>query len=411
MFTQQLKIRTMKNSNFFYITALVILFSSCGNQNNRADYFEGMDAMPMGEYDNYDQNDQYVEGNYQMTNNQQSGGSGEQAYSNAGKSSSKVEMKPFMDKKTGMPFCHLPLPSNWKINSNATGQQPGITGPNGVNVFTIAPKSYMFTNDQYTQQMYQQAGQQMRRPIGSKNVVSELKSEMQRNGLTFVKQYDLPSVAQSDKAYSDKLWKVGAMQSNFAATASEWADQNGKKSLIIIHYFEHSSQGLVTWGYYGSLMEAAPNAFQDASQALIYAVSNVQYNEQQIQAYNRNEQQKSNQSWAAHNQKMRQNQANFDATQQAYRSNSDAINNSIMSTYRSQNESSDRTQRQYINSIREENTVTNPYDGKQYQVDQNYNQTWMNSNGDYIQSNDAFYNPNGDQNVYQYDWTEVEPQY
>ncbi|MEZ5021968.1 MAG: hypothetical protein R2728_01675 [Chitinophagales bacterium] len=402
----------MKNSNFFYIAALVILFSSCGSQNQEAKYYEEFDTNQMGEYNNVDQGNYNQEGNYQEANYQEiNQPNNSQNNSKAKRGSSKVEMKTIMDNQTGLPYCYMPLPANWKLNPKTTGNEPAITGPNDINVYNVAFKTFVYSNDQYMAQMYQQAGQQMRRPVGSKNVKNELQAELNKNGYTFVKQYDLPGVAQSDKNYNDKLWKVGPMQSTFGATASEWVNQNGKKILILTHYFEHAGQGLVSWGYYGNAMETPASEFENAAQTLIYAATNIKYNDQQIQAHNRSEQQKSNQSWASHNQKMKNNQANFEATQQAYRSSNDAINNSIMSTYRNQSASSDRTQQRYINSIREENTVTNPYDGQQYQVDQNYNQTWMNSNGDYIQSNDAYYNPNGDQNVYQYDWQEVEPEY
>lgn len=58
--------------------------------------------------------------------------------------------------------------------------------------------------------------------------------------------------------------------------------------------------------------------------------------------------------------------------------------------------------------IREEETVN--YNGNSYQVDAGADQYWMNSNNEYIMSNDAFYNPNADNSVNNYDWQEVSPE-
>ncbi len=81
-----------------------------------------------------------------------------------------------------------------------------------------------------------------------------------------------------------------------------------------------------------------------------------------------------------------------------------------MKSYRTQQESSDRGQQQFNNYLRDEETVTNPYDGQQYQVESGADQYWMNRDGQSIQSNDAFYNPNADNEFNYQEWMEVQPE-
>ena len=61
--------------------------------------------------------------------------------------------------------------------------------------------------------------------------------------------------------------------------------------------------------------------------------------------------------------------------------------------------------------INEEETVYNPLDGKNYQVNAFSTQNWMDSNGNLIQNNDLFYTPNGDINLNNREWTKVNNTY
>ncbi len=106
----------------------------------------------------------------------------------------------------------------------------------------------------------------------------------------------------------------------------------------------------------------------------------------------------------AYQNRRQQNQSNWN-TYQANRQQQAAGFDNYMNGLRESSNQRDKSHRQYINTLNEEETVTNPYNGKQYQIDSGANQTWMNADGEYIQSNDAFYNPNA--NSYQ-EWQEVQ---
>ncbi len=324
---------------------------------------------------------------------------------------SEIIMHPVMDTTRNMVSHSMPLPASWKVNSPQTIEEPNISGPHDIKVFYRIGGMFTFSQDPYQQELYQATGQTMHPPLSAEQIMQqELAPILRKNGLQLIKQYPLPSVAQRNHAYDNKLFKSMPTQSSFDVIGSEWTDNKGIQSLVIVNQSVQGGQGLIFWTYRMQLMDAPVEHFEAAKKALIYGIVNTQDNPQQIQAYNASEQRKTNQSWAQHNSRMRQNQQSFDRQQQIHRDTVEATNNASMSAYRNRDASTDRSQQRTINSINEEETVSNPYNGQQYQIDSGANQTWMNADGEYIQSDDAFYDPNADYDAGYQDWEEVYPE-
>lgn len=63
-----------------------------------------------------------------------------------------------------------------------------------------------------------------------------------------------------------------------------------------------------------------------------------------------------------------------------------------------------------IDSIRGEQSMRDPNTGQTYKVESGSDQYWKNDQGEYIKSDDKFYNPNRDPNVNKQDWNEMEEQ-
>jgi hypothetical protein len=154
-------------------------------------------------------------------------------------------------------------------------------------------------------------------------------------------------------------------------------------------------------------LQAEPAHFARAKKQLIFALSNTRYNLQPIMAYNQQEAQRVGQSWASHNQRMMQNQANFEASQRAHVNKSNAINDAIMSGWKERNAASDRSQEQFLDVINERSNVVDPTTGQGYKVASGANQYWMNSNGEYIGTELHDYNPNLDENMNEVKWQEL----
>lgn len=391
----------MKPSSYFLFGIFFITIISCTspNKSDNSNSQEEPNALAITNYSNHaqEQSNTYVainEGGTQETFTQNQAG--------------KIVMHPVIDPKTNQPTSHIPLPANWKIQTNVQTNAPGITGPDGIEVYFYAYQSFMYSNDQYMQQAYQASGQQMRHPAGIENVMNQDIAQMAQSvGLKFIKQYPLPQIARADKNYSDKLYKVGQQQNTFLAAGSDWEDSKGNKAVIITHYNENVGQGSIYWGYYVQVLGSEAAAFENAKNAYIYGLVNTQHNPQSIAAYNQAEAAKANQSWATHDQKMRNDQANFDARQRAHQSSVDAWNKSSMDGYNSRNASQDRMHNKTINSINETQNITDPNTGQQYQVEGYSKHYWVNGQGEYISSDSSLYNPNLDPNYNHQNWEEA----
>ncbi len=401
----------MKNSNIYLFAMLLLVFSACSNQNKSA-YYDDYAYYADEEQAYYE--DEYYEDNGQgnipaeyvnQNMNSNNATPNNQPKNTSSNRNVKTVMHTVPSSQFSSPFAQIPLPANWKINTNQKVGEPSVSGPNGIKVYDYKGQFFMYSSDPYMQQSYQMAGQPMKRPVGAASVLkNDLMAQFNKLGQTFVKQYPLPQLAQVNKSYDSKLWKALPTQSKFEVLGSEWTDGKGNKSIVILNYSENTSQGSTYWGYYLSVLEAPINVFEKAKEAYIYGLANIQHNPQNIQAYNRSEQQKSNASWAAHNQKMANKQASFNASQKRLNDTYSEISDINMQGYKNRTAIQDQGYSNYINSVREVENVYNPTNGQSYEVQSGYNQYWMNNNGEYIQSNDYNYNPNTDPNANQYNW-------
>jgi hypothetical protein len=367
----------MKTVGLSILSVLIISTSSCSGQNYGDGYYNS--SQP-----------QYV----QMAHE-----SGER----------NVEMKNISDPNTGQVVAQMPLPASWKLNPNPTGEQPALTGPGGIEIRNFGAQSFAFSSDPYMNQMYEQNGQSVRQPVGIETVIREdIARSARQQGFKFERMYPLPKLTQADKAYSDQLLTYGQQQKSFDVAGVEFTGKDGNKELLIVHYYETFGMGLYYWGYYLQNLTAPASNFESAKQAYIYGLENIRHNPAAIAAFNSRESSKLNANDAAFQSRMRQNQASFEATQRAHVNSSNAINESQMSIYRSQSESFDRSNQRISNGILEENTIYNSSNGETYQIEGHSDTYWMNSNGEYIPSDNSLYNPNTDPNVNSTDWVEGE---
>lgn len=226
-------------------------------------------------------------------------------------------------------------------------------------------------------------------------------------GFQYVKHYEIPEISKLDKWYSDQLYKAMPTNSYVKAYGSEWKDKNGKPYFLIIRLNASETQYMLNWYYMSSLLEADASVFEQAKKQYIFALSNMRYNLEPIMKYNKEEAQRIGQSWEAFNKKMVANQAAFEAQQRAHVNKSNAINDAIMSNWKSGNASSDRNQENFIDMIREETNVQNTETGKIYKVQEGANLYWMNQDGDYIGTKSPTYNPNLDETINEQKWQEL----
>ncbi len=303
----------------------------------------------------------------------------------------------------------IPLPSDWIINN-----KPGKTflmGPNGINVYNIPMKTFVHSADPMYQQSYAQAGVKMRQYMDIENLIrQDLVPIAQKEGSKLVRITRAPAIAASDKSFSDMLFKVAPSDNRYEAAISEWIDKKGDPYLIVVHQNAMFMDNFVSWSYYSHAMEAPANVYESAKKILVAGLAGIQYNPRYVDAYNQSESQKASASWAAHNNRMRENQRNFDNWQRNHASTTAAINEASMAAYRSRDASSDRNHNRFLNYIKDENTVTQSGTGQKYQVEAGANEYWMDANGNYVKSNDPNYDPNRDPNNDGRQWQQTEIQ-
>ncbi|SCY86092.1 hypothetical protein SAMN02927903_02649 [Flavobacterium caeni] len=318
--------------------------------------------------------------------------------------SDEVVFKPMIDPKTNEAYAMMPLPMSWRINQTGAAL---IESPDGVRVYNLPLRYFVYTDDPYFLQLYSQSGQPVRRFVEIDQLLHEdFLPIADREGSKFVEKMAVPEIAQADRTYDAMLFKVTPSQQQFNAFATEWQDKEGNPYLIVIHQNASYANNLLNWGYYCQAMQAPKAVYEKAKQTLLYGLAHTQYNPKSVEAYNRSEAQKANASMAAHQQRMTALQQNFDQSQRAFESKRDAINASIMANYQNADAASDRSHNRFLNYIKGEETVS--AGGQRYQVQGGSNQYWVNQNGEYVGSNDPNYDPNRNQGTENQTWDEAQ---
>lgn len=310
--------------------------------------------------------------------------------------------------KFNMPMAQIPFPANWQVQQDQSGNWNATA--KDLFVTNTAYQMFAYNQDPGMNQWAQQAGQNVRSPMAPEQILQQdVAPEMQKQGYQLVRQYPVQPVAMADKRGLDPLYSVAPTQKDCYALASEWSKADAK-ALVVQHQSSFSGGGMVTWGYYCTVLEARNDNYEQDKQALLSSLSSTQYNPQYFAVYNQAEKQASDASWARHNAKMATNQANFDAQQRNFRANSDAINNSIMGTWRNTNSMNDAGHSAYIDGIRGESNAVDPWTGESGKVESGYNQYWVNQNGQYYGTDDVLNDPNvGNWSSDQWQQMEVDP--
>ncbi len=299
-----------------------------------------------------------------------------------------VKMHTIQDPQSGTIAGYLPLPADWQVTSHKW------IGPENTSVELRMGGSFS----------------SMQRQVNSIDQIlrEDLLPQIQQLGARVDNIIDLPEIARNNQKIYAQYWKAMPSQEHHQVKGLELTDPNtGSKGFVVVHFMLSVSQYGNYAFYQMNVMEAKNHRYEQDKKAVIYALANMQPNPQAIAAHNQREQQKSNASWAAHNSRMRQNQANFDAfqqTQQTYSDISDMSHESWQRRNQMNNAGHDKT----INGVWDREAMVNPYSGGQMNVESGYKYYYMNQNGQYFGTNDEFYNPTQDPQMNHMQWRKVQ---
>ncbi len=371
----------MKLSNLLTIATILFFATACGDtyyEDYYGDegyyeeeaYYKGGEFAEEG-FGNFDSPNSY---NAQTIN------------SNGG----NLKMHPVRDPKTGMIGAHVPLPANWKVTPQ------GIFGPNGTEIKDMPGATF---------------SSQQRRVSSIDQIIREdILPKMQQAGSRFVNTFDLPEIAEKDRQTFSQYWKAMPSQETHQVKGVEFKDAQGKSVLLVVHFTYSRSQYGDYGFYYINALSARPEQYEKAKSIAIYALANLKISPQAIAAHNQREQQKSNASWSAHNQKMRRNQANFDSWNRANRNTYNEISDINMQGWRNRNAISVQGHSKSIDGIWERESIIDPYTGNQMKAQSGYSDYYMNNQGEYIGTNDKFYNPERDPRMNNQNWRKARRQ-
>jgi len=363
----------MKLITLLSITSFIAFMSACGDAYQEEAYYEDTYGQAYTEEMNTPQ--------FAMNNDQ----SGANFTSN-----SEIKMHPIpSSQQPGMLFGHIPLPANWKLENGI------IKGPNGITAGDL--KGGMFL-------------EQQRRLTSAKQVAQEdIFPKIKQVGGRVTNTFMIPEIANYNRNLGEQYWKVSPTQNTYEALGIEADGPDGTKALAIIHFTYSRSRFGNMASYYLSQLTTKAEDYEQAKKAYIYGLANVKVNPQYIAAHNQREQQKSQNSWTAHNQRMRNNEAAFQARQKAHVDSYNSINQMSMDTYWNNSNASNRMQEQYVDGIWEQQNMVDPYTGENVKVDGYYDQYYMNNNNEYIGTDNSLYNPNLDPNLNNTEWQQVQP--
>ena len=248
------------------------------------------------------------------------------------------------------------------------------------------------------------------RPIQSVDqlVQQMLLPKLRNAGAQIDRVINLPGIARNNQKNYAQYWQAVPAQVVHQVKGIEMTNPaSGEKALLIVHLILTNSQAGSFNSYYSNLLGASASRYEKAKSTLIYALENLQLDRQAVVAHNQREQQKSQASWASHNQRMRQNQANFNSWQQTQQTLSE-VNDIYYEGWQNRNQMNNAGHQKSVNSIWEQETSINPNTGQQMNTSIHYKYNYVNQYGQVFGTNNPNYNPAQDPNVNHMQWSKVQ---
>ena len=330
----------------------------------------------------------------------------------------------FMDARTGLVISTAEYPSDWEVISKPSYTLDQkipvflvqVQGPNNLKTFNTPIKVHIsYDNPQTYQFMAQSSIAQMHRPLVSNHQIiqEEVRQRMQRSGFQYSSDIKLN---KSETYFKQKIAQSGG-NVHLDLLATVWESENGQKALVSVgkiamrqplSVVDHMTLWLYSVEYVFVDAAAFDTTVEQLENAIVSGKETAQWKQYMAQL----NQQRMQESALRHQQNMANRRAAFNAHQQKMQgiwAAQDANHASFMN--RSFGAGSSVSQQNFVNMINEEETVYNPLNGKNYQVNAFSTQNWMDSNGNLIQNNDLFYTPNGDINLNNREWVKVKKAY
>lgn len=371
----------MNNSIYYFVSFALLFLSSCGDQQKQTEFSTAelsFETAPVP-----------------------------QVETPIKREKAELEAHYIMSKQFGIPIGALQLPPSWKKQA-PNSENIYLESPNGIKIYNEVLNSFFYSNNPERNQFTAQAGSQVK-PVKSLQqfIKEDLTTQMQGIGARYLNQFPLPQLADFDNKFNSYLFKSTPEQRQNACIVTEWETKEGNLGFVIVRYFvaQYTSLGGLDWGYTLNILEAPKSEYEAAKNTYINALINYQINPNWLQASNQYYAQAAQQSSINHQNTMASIQAQGASIRAAGQANSQILDNQFNS-WKTRQTTSDISHSNYIDGIYDRRNMTDQT-GNTYQVDGYENNVWMNTNNEYIATDNSLYNPNTD-NTTNYNWQQLD---
>ena len=416
------KMKTLKNQLKMMIISFCLINVACNNAQNSEfgfeespysdeSYYEYMEEMgwnednentypsePMQDFqmgngrDNNFQNQPYQSSSLNTQEANFNGAYGYQNNRTQGRPMSPqqggLKMMPSINPQNGQPECYIPLPDGWRVDFTTW------SGPNGQTVKFLGTQTFN--------------GQQKQFRNIDDLIEREIKPQMLSN-FRLDRVIPLKEVAMKDASVQAKFYKYAPSNDISAVSGLEATNMdNGDKAFLTVHFLTCQSQVGTVYSYRLRLLECKARDFESSKAIMINALCNFQENDQMIAMQNQQQKAQLAANDRAYQTKMKGRWDSFNASQARAKANSDMMDSSYKS-YMDRSRANDLGHSRGVDAILGQETTTNPFDGREVKMESGYDHYYMNTWGEYIGTNDNFYDPNMDPSRNNQQWKKVNP--
>lgn len=320
----------------------------------------------------------------------------------------------YKDPQNGMVQYRAPVPVSW-IGSTDSNADIYIKGPNGIVINKTQTENFVYSPDPFMLQTMRQMGKRVSPVMSLEAIVRQhIKPQAEAQGYSFVTSYPMPEVNSFWQKFLASMLQTGSRRES-TVLGTEWSDNSGNKSFVMITQTIMTKQNTITWGLQTTELEAPAAHFVEAKDAFIYSVVNTEINPQWIQMKNgelrgqirRNDAfwtQKSRESARAHQQRMAAIKSWGNTSRSIAKTYSD-ISDISHAGYLKRSDMISAGQSKTINAIRGRTVIGNQNTGEYYNVDAGSKYYWVNNRGEYIATDNSLYDPRIDNSINDAEWT------
>lgn len=339
----------------------------------------------------------------------------------------------FRDPKSGLLVSSVSYPADWEIQTRAEYKidpmipvfRYQIKDADGLQLFNTAMKLHYTSDDPQVERMMRNSGtNSVRRLMSTQQLIqNEIAPKLSSKGFRHLETKAFP-------ALEEKARKEARKSSNtpmdISIQGTLWENDQGQKALVILNYGKMTQAtgngaSMTAWMYGTDVLISAQEDFDrnmdDFIQSNLRSEPSAEWDNYMAQLSAKRQEETRRQAQAskarlqqaaiAHQQRMAQRQASFNAHQQKMQgiwAAQDASHASFMN--RNFGSGSSTGQQDFVNMIHGEETVTHP-NGTTYQIQSGAQETWMDADGNYINSNDLFFDPNANNSLNHIEWSKV----